>query len=260
MKELRVVFALFVGLLSSPGISIAQDEVALQPAYAYQISYNVGTDTKVIVAFVKDKSYECVVFRSIIDDLDGPFQNFFIYLSGKGPEGQDISLTFNGDLYPAVSAQETYLTSQINTRFSYTALSSGTHVISLRDQSGSNANTDGVTMDCRETTLYGSYNRFFAGTVIVEIENRALRDVPAKISITDSSGNVVIDKQSVTAKAGTRTDVIFASLPESSLGQIVINHEAPAGVLSGTVAEYDFNDDGSITLKRERPLRAPLLN
>ncbi len=246
-----VILTLF---LLQAKVGWAVDEVPLQIRYALENS------TKVMVALVANKSYECVVFRNYIFDVTSSFRHFFVYFGGMTPSNANMTFTFNGEYYPAVATPQAFASGQSFNRFSYTATESGLHTVTVQDQSGLNTTNTDVSMDCRETTLYGSFNRFFAEVAIIEIENKAFRDIPVAITITDSGGNVLVDKQIFNAKSNTRSDAIFAELPAQSLGQISITHNAPAGALSGTVAEYDFNPDSSITLKRERPLTTALAN
>ncbi len=258
MRKLNYMLSLYILFFCSS--AYATDEIPLQPAYNFQITYALEGTTRATVAMVAGKSYECVVFRTFIFDVDGPFGNYFVYLSGTTPSNANMNFTYNGDRYPFITAVEAYNSSQAFSRFSYTAVESGLHTLTMQDQSGLSSSTGDISMDCRETTLYGSFNRFFAGVAIIELENRSRRDIPVKISITDSSGAVLVDNQSFVASKNTRSDAIFSDLPSQSLGQITITHEAPSGALSGTVAEYDFNADNSITLKRERPLRTAMPN
>jgi len=240
----------------------AQDRVIFPISTTYTPSDVVPVDINrggagsdlVQTSFSEGRSYECLIQApSVLFSK----QVHFLSTSVTDPDGAIVTATANGLSYPALAkidgASGLSDAQHDKMRVSLIAQKSGVYSFSFEERAG----TVGAAVEdvsCRETSLYGSYNRFFAQAAIVEIQNAASTVVPVQITIVDAGGNVVVDKQSVNAQGGTRTDVIFASLPANNYGQIIITHSAPFGVLSGYVAEYDTNADGSISLKRERAL------
>ena len=253
MNKLLVSLSLPAALLLSLGSTAhAQSIVPRSPSYSQADDQSIDDEDTVQSYFFRDKSYECVImsldYSTTVDD------EFYIFkTSVMDPDGASIVASANGDDYPAIAPVDGVSAVHNRTRLSLTAEKTGIYKFSVEDAFAQN-NSEASTVRCRETTLYGGYNRFFAGVAILELNNVGAKDIDVEITITNSQGTVLVDKQEATAKAGTRSDVIFANLPESNFGQIRITHNGPFGALSGMVAEYDFGSGGSITLKRERPL------
>ncbi len=225
----------------------------LQAAYNARGSGNYDADSELRAYFFAGRSYECVILTRFYDMGMSPF---YVFNNVIDPNSNSVTVTSNGSLYPPVSTPSVITAEEQNrTRVAIVAETTGDYRFTLMDVEGINGDNFTAVPSCRETTLFGSYNRFFAQLPIVELENRSTADIPVAISIINSAGTTIVDKQPAVARASTRTDVIFSELPASDLGQIVITHSAPFGALSGTVSEYDFGSGGEITLKRERPLK-----
>ncbi len=245
-----VALLLLLLLLSSK--SYAQ-QGAMQPAYFSRSSGNFSFDTDIQAYLLAGRSYECTVLTRFFDAASS---SFYVFDAVVDPESASVDVTPNGSLYPPVSTPSSISASDQNQlRVSFVAGTTGNYRFTLRDVLGRNSSNFTAVPSCRETTLFGSFNRFFAQVPIVELENKSSADIEVFIFIVNSGGTTIVDGQSAIAKAGTRTDVVFADLPGSDLGQVVITHRAPFGALSGTVSEYDFGPGGEITLKRERALK-----
>jgi hypothetical protein len=252
---LKVIIRLFLASIFCCGSSALAQEGVLQAAYNMRNSSAVGFDSRYSVDLLAGRSYECSVLIRFYD-FGGATSYFVFNPSVSDPNDNSVLATPNGNSYPPVSAPTEISASDRNlARISLIAETTGNHVVTFSDVNNLNLTTQTIVSSCRETTLFGSYNRFFAGVAIVELENKSTSDIEVSISIINSAGKTIVDKQKSTAKASTRNDVIFADLPASDFGQILITHTAPFGALSGTVAEYDFGANGEITLKRERPLK-----
>lgn len=253
MKSLFASSSLLLsGLLLVPSVAQAQSIVPRSTSYSQADDQAIDDEDVIQSYFHKDRSYECGI--QILDFATSTDDEFYIFKTTvMDPDGAEIVASPNGDDYPAIAPVDGVEAVHERVRVSLTAQKTGIYKFSVED-AFSNNNSEASTIRCRETTLYGGYNRFFAGVAIVELNNASPKDYDVTITIINSQGVVVVDKQQATAKADTRSDVIFSNLPAGNFGQIRITHAAPYGALSGTVAEYDFNSDGSITLKRERPL------
>lgn len=243
----------------SPVVTLvnAQSILPRSPSYSIADDQSIDDDDTITSYLHKGKSYECAILAR--DFTIGSPDEFYIFSTTViDPDGHVVTPFLIGNVYPAIAPVLGISDfAHSRTRVSLTAKKSGIYKFTVEDFFNQN-NSETSTVRCRETTLYGGYNRFFAGVVIVEINNASDQDIGVLITITNSHNVVVIDNQPAVAKGNTRSDVIFAHLPASELGQIVINHNSPIGALSGTVAEYDFGSHGSIILKRERPLRNAL--
>jgi len=202
----------------------------------------------------KDRSYQCSLSSK---NRDGNTTVFYFDLAISDPNGILLVGVPNGLAYPAITnAIGAYaLTDDLKnrTRVSMSPSVTGLHTIALKERDSSTASQN-VSFNCRETTLYGSFNRFFAQSAIVELRNASASDLQIKITIIDAGGNILVDKQNNVVRANTRSDIIFANLPAETYGQIIVNHTAPFGALSGYVSEYDAGSNGEIILKRERKL------
>ncbi len=250
--SIQLLAVAIVTLLLSQVPASAQSILPRSPSYSLADDQSIDDEDVINVYMHRDRSYECGILA--LDFSANTDDEFYIFNSTvMDPDGGSFVATANGDDYPAISPVDGVSMVHNRARLSLTAQKTGIYKMTVEDAFNLN-NSEPNTVRCRETTLYGGYNRYFAGVAIIEINNAGNKQTDVRISIKDSNGNTVIDAQEATAKANTRTDVIFANLPAASFGQIQITHEAPFGALSGTVAEYDYAPDGSITLKRERPL------
>lgn len=255
MKYFSLSLVLFL-TVSAPLAAYSQSIVARSPGYSQADDQSIDDEDTVQSYFHAGKSYECSIQN--LDFSTSAADEFYIFNTDvTDPDGATIVAATNGNIYPAIAPVDGVSAVQPRTRVSLTAEKTGIYKFTVSDAFDNNG-SEPSTIRCRETTLYGSYNRFFAGVPIVELNNAALLDIQVSITIIDSTGATVVDKQLAIAKANTRTDVIFSNLPGENFGQILITHNAPFGALSGVVAEYDFASDGSITLKRERSLKNAL--
>ena len=145
------------------------------------------------------KSYECAILQSIFTDQTGvDADDFRIFeTSVKGPSGSNVSVTANGNIFPQMAkikplkvASSTSTSQQSRLRYSLIPTESGLHKFTTVDVYGSNGQ-DLYSVRCRETTIYGSYNRFFAQTAIVEIQNKAAIAIPVFILLVPLAGTAV---------------------------------------------------------------------
>ncbi len=241
-----------VTLLLSQVTAAAQSIVPRSPGYSMADDQSLDDEDVINSYFHQGRSYECAILA--LDYATTATDEYYVFKTMvMGPDSQAIVASANGNDYPAISPVDGVQAVHERARVSLTAPKTGIYKFSVEDAFAQN-NSESSTVRCTETTLYGGYNRYFAGTAIVELNNAGDKDIDVIFTIKDSNGTTVVSAQEATAKGGTRTDIIFANLPSATLGQIVITHNAPFGALSGNVAEYDFGSDGSITLKRERPL------
>ncbi|MCB0324837.1 MAG: hypothetical protein KDD69_14740 [Bdellovibrionales bacterium] len=258
MKKILSTALLVHLMLTSGSHAEAQDTVLRSPAYSFATPFDISSDDEIAVQLHADKSYECVIlttFQSTSND------DYFVFsTTAFDPDDQSITVTATGTEYPGAMPRANGVQSveRARARINLIAQKTGRYRFAIEEVAESNpGGAAPATVQCRETTLLGSYNRFFAGVAIVEMQSLALLDQSVFVTIVDSNGAVQVDKQEFVVKANTRTDLIFSSLPAANFGQITITTTAPFGTLSGTVAEYDFESGGAITLKRERPLRVP---
>ncbi len=246
---------LFLGLILSliPVSQVAaQSIVARSPSYSQADDQSIDDEDVIHSYFHADKSYECAILN--LDFSTTTPDEFYIFnTSVTDPDDEEIIAASNGNIYPAIAPVDGISAVHDRTRLSLTAEKTGIYKFTVSDAFAQNG-SEPSTIRCRETTLYGSYNRFFAGVPIIEINNASSLDIDVVVTIIDSSQTKIVDARPSIAKGNTRSDIIFSSLPADNFGQIIITHNAPYGALSGVVAEYDFGSDGSITLKRERPL------
>jgi len=240
----------FFALLST---AEAQSTLPRSVSYSQADDQSLNDADTIQSYFHRGRSYECSLQ---LRDFANAGDEFYIFnQTVMDPDGTPLIALPNGDDYPAIAPVDGVEAVQSLTRLSLTAQKTGIYKFTVEDAFGV-GNDEAHTIRCRETTLYGGYNRFFAGVAIAEVNNAAPRDFDVFVTVVTSEGVTVVDKQKYTAKAETRSDLIFANLPQESFGQVRITHSAPYGALSGIVAEYDFLGDGSIVLKRERPLKS----
>ncbi len=225
------------------------------PAYASGSLVTLSEDDTIDVQLHANRSYECAVLTNAL--LPASDDYFAFTSTAVDPDGASVTLAQTGTNYPGAlpRANGVQTVERARVRVNLIAQKTGRYRFSVEEVSETSpSGSASVTVQCRETTLLGGYNRFFAGVVIVEIQSLADVDQSVFVTIVDSNGNTQVDNQEFTAQSNTRTDLIFSDLPAQNFGQIRITHNAPFGSLRGIVAEYDFGSDGSITLKRERPL------
>ncbi len=235
---------------TSPGVS--DNQLAIIENFALLQSY-----------FHENKSYECSIAHTYLEDTDNANTTDYMMFTQNvtDRDNQVVSVNFNGGAFPPISTYKGIHSSNVITetqqarqRFSLIAAKTGQHQVSVENAfSGAGISTYSL-FTCRETTLYGSYNRFYAETPIVELLNKARVAFQVQITIIGGDGAVLINKQAYVVNPNTRTDIIFNSLPPSTFGQIIITHTAPFGALEGVIAEYNQSANGGIVLRRERPL------
>jgi hypothetical protein len=248
-----VLSLLVAGLIYNPLTTQAQSIVPRSPSYSQADDQPIDNEDTVQSYFHANKSYECAIMT--LDFATSSADEFYIFNTNvTDPDGSTIVAAANGNVYPSIAPVDGVTAVHNRTRVSLTAQKTGIYKFTVADAFNQNG-SEASTIRCRETTLYGGYNRFFAGVVIIELNNASELDIDVTINVVNSKQETVVSAQQAVAKSNTRTDVIFSSLPASSFGQIKITHNAPYGALSGMVSEYDYAADGSISLKRERPLQ-----
>lgn len=200
---------------------------------------NIGD--RVFASLLSGRSYECSVTQKLITD-----SNSFITfdLQALDPSGSPINLTPSGNVHPAIAAPVGK--SSLRSRVTLIAQETGNYSLGF-----DLAVSAFGTVRCRESTLLGDFNSFFASTQILELSNTANVEIDAQVQVIDFSGNILFEEE-VSIEAGRRVDTVLSDIPSETYGSIRVTSLAPVGALRGTVSEYDFGD--SIILKREREL------
>lgn len=249
-KYFAAVLSCLVGF--STNAIAAELYVTPNRGYANDVFINPGTDIA-RTALQAGRSYECSIitreYDAALPKKLPAFNPTVIQPNSVGAAG-----SFLGTLKPGLAAPVSLAAQRTKLRIGFLATQTGIHTLSFQDAAGSGTAIPGSSVRCVDTTLYGGFNRFFAGIAVVELSNNTLSALQAAITIVDFAGNVLINQQPTTIAANNRTDIVFASLPAERFGQILVTSVSSAGALSGYVSEYDQLGDGSLVLKRERPL------
>ncbi len=243
------LFAQIRQFTASPGVSDSQ--------------LTIHSDFNLLQAFFhQNKSYECSIVQTYLEDYNrANAVDYWMFAQNvTDRDSQVVNVNFNGNAFPPLSTYKGLHASnvvseahQARQRFSVVAEKTGQYSFSLENVFPVGIGTRSL-FSCRETTLYGSYNRFYAETPIVEILNKARVQFQVFITVIGADGTVIVNKQPRVVNANTRTDIILAALPAGTFGQIIITHTAPFGALEGVVAEYNQGANGTIVLRRERAL------
>ena len=112
--------------------------------------------------------------------------------------------------------------------------------------------TASVDINCVTTSLVGKFNRFSADIVIVEIAGNGPSFGAGSVYLKDLAGNIIASD--VIIFGAGRRDYIYSNLPSDAIGKIVINHSAPKGSLQASVAQYNVDTSGNLTLVSRLPL------
>lgn len=252
-KRLRLRFPLATFILilaSSPGIALAVEEHLVTPdrLVADDISFNPGEP--VVGFFHAGRSYECRLAQATKGT-----GNDYLYFSPtiQGPT-QNIQGTGVGGLYPAEATSPSTAARQAFRRISFIPQETGVHKLSVVFD---NSLAVDASADCFDTTLVGSFNTFLAQRPIVELRNRGNTTVSATVTALNLQGEV-IETQTLSVLASSRSDAILSQVPSQLYGSIVVTYLGPQGLISADVAEYDYIN-GVPNLRRQRPTRSATL-